>query len=319
MGRVVVLLLWLSAARAERLVTPELDTERDALIDKIARGVDVEASVRRFKQIVEDRDHRVATSHKAVEAERQQREARRDWRDAYHKTGDYEVSWRCTLSPDPAHPLPSDEGRFRADWGKVVRKQQIRFAPKNELDEGEPATMYEVAGQKRVYFIHGEKFGVNHREPFVAEKGDLVLVCDGGSDVDHRLPAEWTPVQRSGFALRVGAPPLIVKKAKWNPIHITGSRFFWAVHDVKWKYPDDAFVLSNIEIGEDLGGGHYKIDASQGLDWVLEVPPGVKHSELLVPGHSVWAILGHHRFDKTLKKLVLVAEDLEDRYVTEAK
>ncbi len=88
---------------------------------------------------------------------------------------------------------------------------------------------------------------------------------------------------------------------------------------MKWKYPDDAFVLSNIEIGDDLGGGHYQIDASQGLDWVLEVPDKLKNKELLVPGHSVWAILGHHRFDKTLKKLVLVAEDLEERYVFEPK
>ena len=53
MVRILLLLLSLSAARAERIATPELDTERDALIDKIARGVDVEVSVRRFKQIVE--------------------------------------------------------------------------------------------------------------------------------------------------------------------------------------------------------------------------------------------------------------------------
>jgi hypothetical protein len=309
-----------SISFAGKEATPELDAERDSLIDKIGRGVDVEASVRRFKQLVEERDRRVATSQKAQEDERRRHEERRGWRDAYHKTGDYEVSWRCTLSPDPAHPLPSDEARFRGDWGKVVRAEKVRLVPKNELDEGEPATMYEVAGQKRSYFIHGEKYGLFH-QPFTAEKGDLVMVCDGGAGKDRKLPAPWADleVQRSGFALRVGAPPLIAKKAKWNPIHITGSRFFWAVHDVKWKYPDDGFVLSNIEIGEDLGGGRWKIDATQNLDWVLEVPAQVKNRELLVPGHAVWAILGHHRFDKTLKKLVLVAEDLEDRYVSEPR
>jgi hypothetical protein len=307
-------------AFAGKEATPELDAERDQLIDKIARGVEVEASVRRFRQLVEERDRRVATSQKAVEAERNQRKERHEWREAYRKTGDYEVSWRCTLSADPAHPVPSNEGRFRADWGRVVRKQAIRFAPKNELDEGEPATMYEVEGLGRRYYINGEHYGPG-RQPFVAQKGDLVLVCDGGSDLDRRLPPEWAAqkVQRSGFALVIVAPPLIAKKAKWNPIHITGSRFFWAVHDVKWKYPDDEFVLSNIEIGEDLGGGHWKIDASQGLDWILEVPDKLKNRELLVPGHSLWTILGHHRFDKTLKKLVLVAEDLEDRYLAEPR
>jgi hypothetical protein len=36
-----------------------------------------------------------------------------------------------------------------------------------------------------------------------------------------------------------------------------------------------------------------------------------------VPGRAAWVIMGHHRFDPTLKKLVLVAEDIEDRYLTE--
>jgi hypothetical protein len=306
------------AARPEP--NPEEDRERDALIDKIARGVDVEASIQRFKQLVQKRDQRVATSKAAQDKERSDREARHNWYENWKKSADYETSWRCTLSADPANPPPSDEGRFRGDWGRVVRKESLRTAPKNELDEGEPVTIYEIAGLKQHYLLHGERAGFRRDTPFSAEKGDLVLVCASGESTDRSLPAPWSSekIQHGGFAAKISAPPLIAKKRKWNPRHITSSKFFWAVHDVKWKYLDEEFVLSAIEIGEDLGGGHYKINVERDMDWVLEVPPGLAHKELLVPGHYVWAILGHHRFDKTLKKLVLVAEDLEDRYVFEA-
>ena len=83
-------------ARKERDAT-SLDAERDALIDKIARGVEVDESVRRFKQLVEERDRRVATSQAAVDRERQKSDARRAWRAAYEKSLDHEVGRRCTL------------------------------------------------------------------------------------------------------------------------------------------------------------------------------------------------------------------------------
>ena len=174
-----------------------------------------------------------------------------------------------------------------------------------------------MAGSGRRYLLHGEEAGLKRGQPFTAEKGDLVLICDGGSARDRRLPPPWSDefIQRSGFAAVIAETPLIVKKKKWDPIHITDIAVFWAIRDVKWKYPPDSFVLANIEIGDDLGGGRWRIDASQGLDWVLETAPGLAHRELLVPGHSVWAILGHARFDKGLRKLVLVAEDLEDKLV----
>src|SRR5438876_12426675 len=114
------LLLLGGAARAERPEpTPELLAERDQLIEKITRGAEYEASVKRFAALVQKRDAVIATSASALAKERAERDqqraetdARRKLRDEYHKTGDYEVSWRCTLSPDPAHPLPSKEGRF---------------------------------------------------------------------------------------------------------------------------------------------------------------------------------------------------------------
>jgi hypothetical protein len=327
MGRAALVLLFLvGVAGATEDPTSELNEERDALIDKIARGVDYAGSVKRYSELVKQRDSVVATSAAAKQkekatrdAERADADARRAWRDGYHKTNDYEVSWRCTLSPDPAHRIPSKEGRFQPDWGRVVRKQTIRFPPKNALDEGEPATLYEVKGVAKSYVFRGDTFDA-WRKPFDAKVGDLVLVCDGGEDLDRRLPPEWGErLVKSGFAVRLGEPPHIVKKTRWNPIHVTGSAFFWMIHDVAWKYPEGSFLLSNIEVDKDLGNGQYEIEAdrNRGMSWILEVPPSVKGRELLQPGHSVWVILGPYRFDKTLKKLILVAQDIEARYIVD--
>ena len=301
----------------EQLDATGSDAERDALLEKITRGVDYEVSVRRFGELLKARDSIIATSAAAKDAERGAHEARRAWQDAYRKTADHEVGWRCTLSPDPAHPLPSKEARFVPDWGKVVRKEQIRYAPKNALDEGEPATLYEVAGVARRYIFRGEKFGP-FRETFDAAVGDLVLVCNGGETTERRLPPAWgEKLVHSGFAVRLAKPPLIVDKARYAPIHITGSAFFWAIKNVEWKWAG-GHVLSNLEIGRELGGGRFDMPASGGLSWVLEVPNTLKHRELVVPGHDVWLILGEHRFDATLKKLVLVATDVEATYVLES-
>lgn len=320
---------WVDGARAENAdPTAHLHAERDALIQRIASGKDYEACVKRWKELVAEHDRLVAASARALalqnsnrEAQAKEAESRAKLRDDYHQTADYDASWRCTFSPDPAHPIPSTEGRFKPDWGKVVRKQQLRRPPKNALDEGEPVTMFEVKGLARSYQFAGEGFNYgSRREPFDAAQGDLVLVCVGGEDTPRDTPPGWGPqVVTSGFAVRLGEPPLIVKKAKWAPIHVTGSFFFWAIHDVVWKPAPEAFILSNIEITRDLGERRYEIDAGQNLSWIMEVPPAVKLKEPLVPGRSVWAILGHHRFDRGLKKLVLVAEDLEPRYLTEKR
>lgn len=306
--------------------TAHLHAERDALLQKIASGQDYEASVKRYKELVVEHDRLVASLTQAKEIQLENREnhlkelqSRAKLRDEYHATADYDVSWRCTFSPDPAHPIPSTEDRFKPDWGKVVRRQQLRRLPKNALDEGEPVTMFEVKGIARSYQFAGDRFGYGrHRESFDAAVGDLVLVCVGSEDTSRDAPPGWGPtLVKSGFAVRITEPPLIVKKARWAPVHVTGSFFFWAIHDVVWKPAPEAFILSNIEIARDLGERRYEIDAEQNLSWIMEVPPSVKLKEPLVPGRSVWAILGHHRFDRGLKKLVLVAEDLEPRYITE--
>jgi hypothetical protein len=314
-----------AGARAGEDPTAELNAERDRLIEKIRDGVDYDASVKRFGELLGKRDAAIATTETAREQQRQSDAAERAERDArfklrhdYEHTADHEVSWRCTLSPDPAHPVPSTEGRYKGDWGKVVRKEAIRFAPKNALDDGEPATMYEVAGQKRAYLLHAEHAGWRRDQPFSAEVGDLVLVCASGERTEPRLPANWGPKIQEGFAVRLAQTPRIAKKARWNPIHVTGSALFWAVKDVKWKFPPGAFILFNLEIGSDLGDNKFRIEIEQGLFWVMELPPSVKRPKLpLVPGQHVWAILGNPRFDKSVMTLVLTAADLEERYIDE--
>ena len=324
------------AARASQPVDdPAVVQERDALIDKIARGEDVDASVKRFATLVKERDRVVATSTAARETAEKARIAESEARKAYEKTADHDAGWRCTFSVDPKNPVPSDEGRFRGDWGRVVKKEKVTLTPKNALDEGEPATLYEVAGQARHYFIRGDKFGPGFPpRPIEAEVGDLMLVCDGdggqhdnteprgwrGSpdDPSMRVPAYWHgKLQRHGFAARLASVPKIAQKGKWNPIHITSAKYFWAIHDVKWKYPEGSYVLSDLTVGQDLGGGRWDIPVENKLSFVVEVPPGLPRRDVMQTGHNAWMILGHPRFDRTLHKLVLVAEDIESRYVIE--
>ncbi len=312
-------LLGCTGALAAEEGTPTAEEqERERLIDRLIRGEDVEGSISAFKALVEKRDAVRATSERAREKEQAQREERRAWHEAWAKNADSEVGWRCRLSADPAHPRPADG--WAGDWGRVVKREQVRLPPKNALDEGALLTLYEVKGQKRTYHFSGERFGVLNRRELEAREGDLLLVCVGGESKDSKLPPAWQEGFVSpGFAVRLAAPPRIAQKTRFNPIHITDNDLFWAVKDVRWKYPADAYVLCVVDVEADLGGGRYAIDLGQKLSAVLEAGPKVPGRELLVPGRKAWAILGGARFDPTLKKLVLTVHDVEAHYVEEAK
>jgi hypothetical protein len=322
-----------STARAdEKPQTPALDQERDELLARITRGDDLDASVRRFGQLLDERDRVIATSQAAVARRDEELQRRRALRSAWSESADGHVAG-CVLSPDPAHPLPAiDRYTPPVDWGLVVRKEHTRLLPKNALDEGKPATMYEIAGRKRHYFVHAETMWPREH-PLVAEVGDLVLLCveragydlsrpddrfeEAVGDAPH-YPAAWrAPVQRGGIIARIARPPLITEKTRWNPIHVSRNWLYWAVESVVWKLPGDGFVLAAVEVDADLGNGRYRMlsEEADKATWILDVPPTVKHRELMQPGQSVWVIMGHHRFDPALKKLVLTAEDLEERYV----
>jgi len=308
MNRLAALLVVAFGAQAYAAVPDGSDAERDALIDKITRGVDYEASVKRLGELIHQHDAIEPVSEKARAAML----AAREWRSAYAKTPDAEVSWRCTLSPDPAHPLPSTEGRLRPDWGKVTRKETVQVLS-GAFGQSHPVTFYEVAGVAGPHVFRGEHFGLS-RVDVDAAVGDLMMICVGGSDLDRDLPPAWgTHSVRSGFAFPIVRPPLIVQKARWSPIHITDAAFFWAVKKGEWKWPGQ-HVLANLEIGRDLGGGRYEVAADREV-FDIEVPPTVGNRDLLVQGHKVWLILGDARLDSALGRLVLVAKDIEAAYV----
>jgi hypothetical protein len=335
--RLLLCLIAATAAAAPPVDTPELDAERDQLIERIAVGRDYDASVRRLRELVRQRDQLIATSNAAVagkraaeQAERDARTRRRAIRDEEKKALDHPLVG-CVMSPDPAHPLPSrDRYKPRVDWGRVVRKEATRLLPKNALDDGTPATMYEIAGLAGHYFVHAEIMARQH--PFIAEVGDLVVLCVERAGYDTSRPDDqfevatgnaplyppaWQqPVQRGGYIVRVKRPPRIVDKTRWMPLQITRNDFFWMIKDVRLRFPPDANVLSNVEFDRDLGNGRWlMLSEDDDVTWILEVPRGLRGADKLAVGHSRWVIMSHAHFDTTLKKLVLVAEDLEDSYL----
>lgn len=311
-----LLILFTGAANARPKKTPELDKERDQLIEQLVKGEDFEAAVKRYKDLVARRDKLVPTSETAQREYREALDLKNSWYAEWRKTADAEVAWRCALSVDPKNAQQTD--RWDGDWGPVIRKEEVQLPPKNALDEGEVWTVYEVQGQHRNYKFRGHRFGISREQDFEAKVGDLVLVCDGGRTTESKLPESWQKdFQRSGFAVRLQRPPKITQKGKWNPIHTTDNKFYWAVKDVKWRFPEGAPVLSVIDVKEDLGGGRWLIDTIQDITYIVEVPPGLPRRELMVPGTAVWAIMSSPRFDKTLRALVMKVEDLEARYIDE--
>lgn len=310
------------AARAERRDppprTPELDAQRDALVARLleADPRDFEKAVTRYRALLEQRDARHPTSHQARRVAKERQDFRRAWDAAYRKTADHDVSWRCRLSFDPKTPHRMLDG-WRGDWGRVTRKHKVRLPPKNALDDGEEWEVYEVKGQARTYRFRAHRFGVNFRD-FHANVGDLALVCDGGRTTERRLPEDWaSDFQTSGFAVRLKAPPKITQKERWRPLHITDNALFWAVKDVRWKFPPEDYVLSVIDVREDLGGGRFLIDTLQDITFIAEVPPGTPNAGVMSPDRKVWAIMGNARFDRELKALVLTVVDVEANYVEE--
>ncbi len=302
------------AARAEEDATP-LDAKRDELIDKIARGVDGEASVRAFAALLGERDKAAAPEElrRITEAEN------RAWRQAYQKTADAFVGGICRLPPDPAHPNYSDDAMLLADWGRITRREEVRRAPKNALDEGEKLLLYELKGARALYRFRGDRAAMPGHT-FEAQPGDLVLFCastERHSPDDNGLPESWRGISSFGRAIKIKQPPKIVSKTKWDPIQVKDVDFFWAIKDVRWKHPPDRYVLAHVEVLRDTGDGAFDISAGSAGAWRLEVPPTVKRRELLVPGHIAWVIAGQPRFDARLKRFVLVAADIEARYIEE--
>lgn len=317
--------LWGLAAgslRAEPAVAPtppEVAQERDALIDKIARGADYERSVERFVALHKEA---VARREAAKLARQQQIEQRENDLKALRerqKTLDYLVAEHCLLRADPSQPSPPTSTLLRADWGKVVRKLATVTKGRTAFDDDVPITYYQVKGIERTYSLSSKSPTLYLGKGLQAEVGDLVIVCYVGLSSHGSgspLPEEFRQdVVSQGFAARIAAPPLIVQKKRWNPLHLTGeSAFRIAIDRVQWRYPEGQPVLGYIHVLGDLGGGRFEI-AAERTSYILEVPEGLKNRALLQPGKYLWAIMSTPRFDKSIKKLVMRAEDLEAQYL----
>lgn len=306
-------------ARPPSELPPEELAERDALLGKLARGEDYEASLQRFGELWRKRE--ALRADEVAEEKRAQEAHKRQLEDA--RTVDGIVGAHCGLYRDPKNPVQRGGGAdMIGEWGRVVRKEQVRLPPKNAFDDGEQITLYRVEAQRATYTVSSQGPTYLLGRPLTAQVGDLVLLCvmsrhSEGSG--SKFPPDFRDnILSQGFAVRIKEPPRIMQKTQ-NPIHLLGEwRLRSAIDRVEWTLPPEAAILNRVFVQEALpaanGLSRFAI-AAERHTYVLEVPSEVKGRELLKPGEHAWVIMGQARFDRELRKLVLVAQDVEARYI----
>jgi hypothetical protein len=297
--------------------------ERDQLIERIAQGVDLEQSVRRFKELFQQRQAQRDADKRAAEARaEQQREAARD-----SLTLDYRVAHQCVLSADPAAPPQRVIWElFRGDYGKVVRKETIEIPPRNAFLKPKTVHVYQIEGRQHRYVISSESPRTFDHQPLQASVGDLVLVCRAGMSTHgsgHPFPADLRDnIVESGFVARLKAPPRLADKdlQRLNPVHLLGTaRLRMAIERTEWPLPPEQPVLTRLRVERDLGSGRFElqVEPQHGsrapVTLYLDVPASVPRRKLVEPGRMLWFVVRSPRFDADLKKLVLRAEVVEDR------
>jgi hypothetical protein len=328
-----------------------VEAERDQLIERIARGEATAESVARFARLYrertqgEEREKARAADARAVE------EARHARREAYRDSADRDVAEYCGLSVDPRKPVISPSDR-RSDWGPVTDKRVVTLRAKNPFAGGadETVTYYTIAGKAQTHLLRGEPHDGWVGRKLQAEKGDLVLVCwndppthkptvwrtldefrayvqeriDDARQADRArgIPEDIVARERVGaWAMKIVAPPRIANKARWNPVHINDWQLYPAITNATWPKLPSPYVLLALEIDSAAADGRWLVKVHDPLlrdsshEFLVEVPAGMPHAELLAPEAHVWAILGRPRFDVALRRLVLVAEDFESSYV----
>ena len=324
LSRLVVAGIWLASLTASARGLPELPAEdlaeRDALIAKLARGEDYEASMQRFSELWRKRE--ALRAEGVAEEKRAQEAHKRLLEDA--RSVDGIVGAHCGLYRDPNNPPPHyASSDMIGDWGRVVRREPVRLPPKNAFDDGEQITLYRIEAQRATYTVSSQGPTYLLGRPLVAQVGDLVMLCvlsrhSEGSG--SKFPPDFREnILSQGFAVRIKEPPRITKKTQ-NPVHLLGEwRFRAAIERVEWTLPPETPVLNRVFVQEALppanGLQRFAI-AAERYSYVLEVGSQVKGREHLKPGEHAWVIMGQARFDRELRKLVLVAQDVEPSYVT---
>lgn len=295
--------------------------ERDRLIERIAQGVDLEASVRRFKELFAVQQARRDAEKQAAEARiEQQRESAKD-----SLTLDYRVAHQCVLSADPARPPPGVIWElFRADYGKVVRKETVEVPARSAFQPPRTVHVYQVAGRQHSYVISSDSPRTFDHQPLSAAVGDLVLVCRAGMS-SHGSGSIYPEglrdnVVSSGFVARLKAPPRLADKQRFDPVHLLGTaRLRMAIERTQWPVPPEQPVLTRLRVERDLGNGRFELQVEpprgsrEGLTLYVDVAASVPRRKLIEPGRILWFIVRAPRFDLELKKLVLRAEDVEDQ------
>lgn len=324
--RAALFLLVTATAHASGPSTAEIDAdlrgERDELIAKLTRGEDYEQSLERFIALRQKWQQRVQEVEGLAQQEKDQRaQLRGETKELDHVVGD-----KCELAADPLKPPTRAHAFMHADWGTVIEKQPAVIPARKPFDDDEKITLYKVKGLLKTYTISSKGPALWYDKPLVAAVGDLVLICmvsvhSEGSG--SQLPPNFREnILSQGFAVPIKEPPLIAKKKDRNPVHFPGkdNGFVAAIHSGEWRLPPEQRIVSRVLVKKDLGQvgkmRRFAMFASEREEFVLEVPATLRNVELLQPFRFNWVIMGNHRFDRELKRLVLVAEDIEPRYVT---
>lgn len=284
--------------------------DRQGLLLQIFQGQEVESSLLAYSQLLTQHD-RALSAAKQETAQRQQRQTELQ---AYTKSLDYLASHYCRFAVDPR--APRSDHYLSADWGKVQKKTAIALPTEKQehiLSDTTTATVYEIAGLRERYFVY-----VDIDDELHAAVSDLVFLCAHEQRVRKDLPAPWDTVKFTSakYSGRIAEPPRIAEKAPWNPVHIVDQDLRDAIMYRRWNPPPQRYVLALLKVGKPLGNGRYTMYSHYWQDeLLLDVPATLPRRELLAPEEFVWVIMGSPRFDSETKKLVLVAADLELRYL----
>jgi hypothetical protein len=322
----------LASAGRERLaeVDVEFRAERDRLIVALSKGQETEASLTRFAAILKERRERRAAvlGVEAEELKEKQERTARDKLIAEQQQGlDSVVGERCGLSVDPKKP-PHGAAFMRADWGKVVVKQAGQLKARKIFDKPDEVTLYKIQGQRQSYVFWSAGPTLWYTKPFEGQVGDLVLICSVSVQSEgsgSRFPVEFREqIITQGFVTKIKEPPLITKKARYNPLHSLdeGSDIRVAISQGEWRLPEGLPLLARVMVKEDLGsvGTNHRYLMASGSkgEFLLDVPPSLAHRELLKPYRYSWIIMGGARPELERKTWLLVAQDIESSYVRAA-
>jgi hypothetical protein len=311
-----------AGARAAEPSEPlEVRAERDQLLERIAQGVDYEASVRRFKELWDQRQAQ-------REAQKREAEARSELQkklSADTLTLDHRVAEQCIVSVDPAAPPRGVIWElYRGDFGKIVRKETIQLPPRTAFVQPETVSIYQLEGRQHRYVFSSKEMHSFDRTPLDYSVGDTVLLCRGGM-ATHGSGGYYPEglrdnVVSSGFAARLKQPPKLVEKKRLDPVHLLGTaRLRMAISRTDWPVPPEQPVLTRLLVERDLGNGRFELRVEPGrrdqapLTLFIDVPAALPRRKLIEPGRILWFIVSAPRFDPQLQKLILRAEDVEER------